>query len=136
MNVMRGAFLVRGLVAAALAVGLFSASARAADKLLEATAEWAGAVLFLQTRVPGLVIGVVRNGETAVFGFGEASDGSGRTPDRDTILRVGSISKAFTGQVLASLAAGGTVELSDMLQDRLGWDITVRQAERPSNTTD
>ena len=125
MNVMRGAFLVRGLVAPALAVGLFSASARAADKLLEATAEWAGAVLFLQTRVPGLVIGVVRNGETAVFGFGEASDGSGRTPDRDTILRIGSISKAFTGQVLASLAAGDTVELSDMLQDRLGWDITV-----------
>jgi serine-type D-Ala-D-Ala carboxypeptidase/endopeptidase len=125
MNVMRGTFLVRGLMAATLAVGLFSASARAADKLLEATAEFAGAVLFLQTRVPGLVIGVVRNGETAVFGFGEASDGSGRTPDRDTMLRIGSISKAFTGQVLASLAAGGTVELSDTLQSRLGWDVTM-----------
>jgi D-alanyl-D-alanine-carboxypeptidase/D-alanyl-D-alanine-endopeptidase len=82
-------------------------------------------VLFLQSRVPALVIAAVRNGETAVFGFGETADGSGKPPDGDTMLRVGSLSKAFTGQVLASLVAGRTVSFTDRLQDRIGWNVTV-----------
>jgi D-alanyl-D-alanine-carboxypeptidase/D-alanyl-D-alanine-endopeptidase len=60
-----------------------------------------------------------------VFGFGETADGSGKPPDGDTVLRVGSLSKAFTGQVLASLVAGGTVRLTDRLQERIGWNVTV-----------
>ena len=66
----------------AMGIYLFGANARADDKLLEETVEFTGTVLFLQSRVPALVIGVVRNGKTAVFGFGEASDGSGKPPDR------------------------------------------------------
>ena len=41
------------------------------------------------------------------------------------MLRIGSITKAFTGQVLAGLAQRGTVRLSDRLQDRLGWQVKV-----------
>ena len=63
---------------------------------------------FCRVRVPALVIGAVRNGKTAVFGFGETSYGSGKPPDRHTMLRIGSLTKAFTGQVLAGLAADGT----------------------------
>ena len=99
--------------------------ARADDKLLDETVEFTGNVLFLQSHVPALVIGVVRDGQTAVFGFGETSDGSGKPPDRHTMLRVGSLSKAFTGQVLASLVADGTVKFSDRLQDRIGWKVTI-----------
>jgi len=114
------------LAASMLAFTLFAAaSARADDKLLEESVGFAGEVLFLQSKVPALVIGVVRDGKTAVFGFGQTTDGSGKAPDRNTMLRVGSITKAFTGQVLASLAADGTVKLSDRLQDRLGWNVTV-----------
>ena len=109
----------------AMGVCLFGANARADDKLLEETVEFTGTVLFLQSRVPALVIGGVRNGKTAVFGFGEASDGSGKPPDRHTMLRIGSLTKAFTGQVLASLAADGTVKFTDRLQDRIGWNVTV-----------
>jgi serine-type D-Ala-D-Ala carboxypeptidase/endopeptidase len=104
---------------------LFAAGSRADDKLLEETVGFTGTVLFLQSHVPALVIGVVRDGKTAVFGFGEISDGSGKTPDRRTVLRVGSLTKAFTGQVLASLVADGTVGLADRLQDRIGWDVTI-----------
>ena len=109
----------------AMGICLFTTSSRADDKLLEETVGFIGTVLFLQTRVPALVIGVVRDGKTAVFGFGKIADGSNETPDRHTILRVGSLTKAFTGQVFASLLADGTVKLTDRLQDRIGWDLTI-----------
>jgi D-alanyl-D-alanine-carboxypeptidase/D-alanyl-D-alanine-endopeptidase len=67
----------------------------------------------------------VRNGQTAVAGFGEIADGSGKAPDGRTMLRIGSITKAFTGQVLADLVAKGTVKFTDRLQDRLGWPVKV-----------
>jgi len=113
------------LVAAAVAACPLGTSARAADKLLDEVVEFAGTMLFLQSHAPAMIIGVVRNGETAVFGFGETSDGSGKAPDRNTLLRVGSITKGFTGQVLASLVADGTVKFSDRLQDRIGWNVTI-----------
>ena len=60
-----------------------------------------------------------------VRGFGEISDGSGKAPDGDTIMRIGSITKAFAGATLASMAADGKVQFTDKLQDRLGWDVTI-----------
>lgn len=86
----------------------------AADPLLEEVVEFTGTVLYLQHKVPGLVIGAVRNGDMAIHGVGERADG-GEAPDADTLMRIGSITKAFTGQVLASLAADGTVSLTDRL---------------------
>lgn len=113
-----------------LAMALTSpGSATAVDRLLDEAVGSQGAVLFYETHVPGLVIGAVRGGETAVFGFGETSDGSGKAPDGDTMLRIGSITKAFTGQVLAGLVADGTVGLTDRLQDRLGWPVTVPERD-------
>jgi D-alanyl-D-alanine-carboxypeptidase/D-alanyl-D-alanine-endopeptidase len=102
-----------------------AASARADDKLLNEIVEFNGTMLFLESRVPALIIGAVRNGETAVFGFGEAADGSGKAPDGQTMLRIGSITKAFTGQVLAGLVAQGTVRFTDRLQDRIPWTVKV-----------
>ena len=113
------------LVGMAMGVMLFGARAWADDKLLEETVEFTGEILFLQSHVPALVIGIVRDGKTAVFGFGETSDGSGKPPDGHTLLRVGSLTKAFTGQVLASLVADGTVKFTDRLQDRIGWNATM-----------
>ncbi len=124
---MSRARLSRISVVAAVTIGviLSGTSVRADDKLLDETVGFTATMLFLQSHVPALVIGVVRDGKTAVFGFGETSDGSGKPPDRNTMLRIGSITKPFTGQVLASLAAGGTVKFTDRLQDRLGWNVTV-----------
>jgi serine-type D-Ala-D-Ala carboxypeptidase/endopeptidase len=113
------------LLAAIAGAALFGSSARADDKLLDETVEFTGTILFLQSHVPALVIGVVRDGQTAVFAFGETSDGSGKVPDRHTMLRIGSLTKAFTGQVLASLVADGTVKFSDRLQDRIDWNVTI-----------
>jgi serine-type D-Ala-D-Ala carboxypeptidase/endopeptidase len=118
----------RTLALAALSIssGLFAAApSRAEDKLLKEVVSFNGAILFMDTHVPALVIGAIRNGETAVFGFGETAPGSGKEPDGQTMMRIGSITKAFTGQVFAGLVSQGTVKFTDRLQDRLGWPVKV-----------
>jgi D-alanyl-D-alanine-carboxypeptidase/D-alanyl-D-alanine-endopeptidase len=100
-------------------------AAQAKDKLLDETAGLAGTILFVETKVPALVIGVVRNHETAVFGFGKVGPADDRPPDGNTLLRIGSITKAFTGAVLASLVSDGVVKLTDPLQARLGWNVPI-----------
>jgi D-alanyl-D-alanine-carboxypeptidase/D-alanyl-D-alanine-endopeptidase len=102
---------------------------RVEDKLLAETVDFAGTFIFLSAGAPGLVIGAIRDGETVVRGFGETAKGSGKEPDGDTLMRVGSITKAFTGAVLASLVADGTLSFTDPLQDRLGWDVTIPQRD-------
>jgi D-alanyl-D-alanine-carboxypeptidase/D-alanyl-D-alanine-endopeptidase len=121
----RALYFICLFVPLAIGSSLFVPRAYAEDKLLEETVEFTGTVLFLQSHVPALVIGVVRDGQTVVFGFGETSDRSGKAPDRRTMLRIGSLTKAFTGQVLASLVADSTVKFSDRLQDRIGWNVTI-----------
>jgi D-alanyl-D-alanine-carboxypeptidase/D-alanyl-D-alanine-endopeptidase len=97
--------------AAALFVVVGAAPEARADPLLDEVVGFTGDILYLQYKVPGLIIGAVRNGDIAIHGVGETSDG-GKEPDGDTVLRIGSITKAFTGHVLASLAADGTVALT------------------------
>jgi D-alanyl-D-alanine-carboxypeptidase/D-alanyl-D-alanine-endopeptidase len=123
---MAGSSLRCKLACVALTIVVVAApGARAEDKLLNEVVEFNGAMIFLGSHVPGMIIGAVRNGETAVFGFGQASDGVGKEPNGQTLLRIGSITKAFTGQVLAGLVDRGTVKLGDRLQDRLGWPVKV-----------
>jgi len=100
----------------------------AGDPLLQEAVDFTGTVLFVDSGVPALIIGAIRNGETAVAGFGDA-DGKGTEPDGDTILRIGSVTKVFTGQVLASMVADGTLNLTDPLQSRIGWDIKVPERD-------
>jgi D-alanyl-D-alanine-carboxypeptidase/D-alanyl-D-alanine-endopeptidase len=59
------------------------------------------------------VLGVTVGGETAIVSFGKISDASDEAPGGDTLIRIGSVSKVFTGTALASLVADGTVALSD-----------------------
>jgi D-alanyl-D-alanine-carboxypeptidase/D-alanyl-D-alanine-endopeptidase len=89
--------------------------AQAGQAELDEAVGFAGQVLFLAVKTPALVIGVVRNGQISIQGFGRRADGGDAPPDGDTLFRIGSITKAFTGQVLASLAADGVVSLADPL---------------------
>jgi D-alanyl-D-alanine-carboxypeptidase/D-alanyl-D-alanine-endopeptidase len=117
-------------LAAVLAVVLaLAGGARAEDKLLAEAVDFTGTFIFLEAKVPGLVIGVVRHGETVVRGFGKIAEGSDKEPDGDTLMRIGSITKAFCGATLASMVADGTVKFGDSLQDRLGWDVKVPEGD-------
>jgi D-alanyl-D-alanine-carboxypeptidase/D-alanyl-D-alanine-endopeptidase len=122
---------IRGARAMVTSCVLFFAgvtSALADNALLKEVVAFEGQIMFLGMNVPGMIVAVVRNGESVVVGFGKGADGGGE-PDGDTIIRVGSISKVFTGQVFASLVADGTVHLTDRLQDRLGWPVKVPQLQ-------
>src|SRR3712207_3929447 len=99
------------LFALLLAAVALAQAAGAEDPLLEEATAFFGQVLHLETGAPALIVAVVRGRDTAVAGFGEVADGSGRAPDGNTLMRIGSITKAFAGQVLASLAAQGNVPL-------------------------
>src|SRR5829696_7857290 len=106
-------------------LGIRLQGAAAQDRLLQETVEFTGAVLFLEHKVPGLVIGAIRGPERAVAGFGETKKATGFRPDERTVFRIGSVTKAFTGEVLASLVAENTIKLTDPLQKHLGWDVAV-----------
>ena len=87
-----------------------------APKALAGFDEFARAVL-ADWRVPGLALGIVRDGETlycAGYGLGDVESGEAVTPE--TIFAIGSISKSFTVAGLAMLADEG----------RLDWDSPVR----------
>lgn len=125
-------WMIRTALAVSLAASLGATTARAADKLLEETVDFTGALLFLEIKSPALVIGVIRNNEMVVRGYGETAKDSGRAPDGDTLLRVGSITKVFTGATLASMVADGKVAFTDKLQDRLGWDVKLPELDGKS----
>ena len=115
--------------AAAVAAALMAPGALRADALLDEAVGFAGVFAFLGSGAPGLVIAAVRDGETAFAGFGETVKGSGKAPDGDTMMRIGSISKAFCGDVLGSLAADGAIALTDPLAEHLGPEFTVPEKD-------
>ncbi len=84
-----------------------------ADPLLDEIVEFSGEMFGAEHNVPALIIAVVCKGETSVRGFGERAGKDSRPPDGSTILRIGSITKAFDGELLAHLAARNIVRLTD-----------------------
>jgi CubicO group peptidase (beta-lactamase class C family) len=74
-----------------------------------------------------VVVGVLDKDHEQVFSFGEWE---GKAPDRDSIYEIGSITKVFTGILLADRVKSGVVKLDDPVQKHLpdGWtmrDITL-----------
>ncbi len=104
------------LVAAALFV---APPAFAADPLLEQALELPGFVMWADSGAPGLVFGAVRGNDSLVLGFGNVRPKADQPelpnpePDGRTLIRLGSISKAFAGELLASLVVDGHVRLTD-----------------------
>ncbi len=111
--------------AAALVLGGVAPQAFAEDRELAEATGFTGTIMYLTAKVPGLIFGAVRNGETAFAGFGETRDGSGKEPDENSIFRIASVSKVFCGNVLGSLVVDGTMGLTDPLQAYAGEGVTV-----------
>ncbi len=104
------------VVAMVLVAGFAASASRArAGVLLDEMVEFTGQIYMIDTKVPAVVIGALRDGEISIKGFGERAGPGSPAPDGDTIMRIGSITKAFTGDVLAHLVATGTVGLADPL---------------------
>lgn len=67
-------------------------------------------------QLPGLALGIVIDGELAYAkGFGVTDLETKAKPDADTVYRIGSISKSFTGLALLALRDEGALALEDPL---------------------
>lgn len=72
-------------------------------------------------RIPGLALGIVRDGRIAYArGFGRADD-SGRPVTPRTPFIIGSLAKSFTALAIMQLVEGGKVELDAPVQRYLPW---------------
>ncbi len=75
--------------------------------------------------IVGMIIGIVKDGKKQIFSYGEIKKGSGISPDGDTVYEIGSISKVFTGILLADSIQKNLVKLDDPIQKHLPPTIKV-----------
>ena len=88
-----------------------------------------------QNKAPGIVVAYVWPHGTSVKGYGTTKIGTSSPPDGDTRFAIGSVSKVFTGLILAQAVKSGKVGLEDKVQpslepplkDLFDPDITYRQ---------
>lgn len=73
----------------------------------------------------GLVVGAVAGKDEFLRGFGALRVGGTQPPDAETVFEIGSISKAFTGILLAEALETGKLHLEDRIADLLpeGWTL-------------
>ena len=75
--------------------------------------------------VYGAVVGLVNEQGIQTVGYGHVAEQRPERPDAQTVFEIGSISKVFTGLLLADMAARGEVALSDPVQSLLGDSMSV-----------
>ena len=82
---------------------------------------------FAKQNGAGMSVGVIRNDSVFVYHYGETSKGSGQLPNGNTIYEIGSVSKTFTGTILADAVRRGLVKLSDPVSKYLPDSIPALQ---------
>ncbi|MEH6717241.1 MAG: class C beta-lactamase [Aurantimonas endophytica] len=90
-----------------------------ADEAMRAAVDAVVEPLMAEHGVPGLSVAVLHDGERHVFHYGVASRETGVTVGDETLFEIGSLSKPFTGTLLARLEAEGAVDLSSEAQNML-----------------
>jgi D-alanyl-D-alanine-carboxypeptidase/D-alanyl-D-alanine-endopeptidase len=94
-------------------------------------AEALGDHLYKNVGATGLVLVVVRGNEVYFHGYGETAVGSHQVPQNDSVVRICSLTKTFTADLLSKLAADHTVRLSDSLQRYAPTGAVVPEREKP-----
>lgn len=106
-----------------LLVAILATSAQAED--WKAVVEKPAGEIVKDKKYATVVVGVLDRDHEEVFSFGEWE---GKAPDRDSIYEIGSITKVFTGILLADRVKSGVVKLDDPVQKHLpdGWTMPRR----------
>jgi serine-type D-Ala-D-Ala carboxypeptidase/endopeptidase len=97
-------------------VGTLAIAQAAEEPTSLADAAQRGQTIFEQSAVTGMVMVVVRGNEVLIKGYGDTFPGSGHVPDSHSFVRLCSLSKVFTTDLLLKLAADGKVKLTDPLE--------------------
>jgi D-alanyl-D-alanine-carboxypeptidase/D-alanyl-D-alanine-endopeptidase len=95
-----------------------------------------GSDLFLQSGTTGMVLVVVHDNEVLFRGYGETAPNSHQAPTQDSVLRLCSLTKIFTTDVLAKLVADKTVRLDDPLQRFAPKHVVVPKRVQPITLAD
>src|ERR1700684_473667 len=77
-----------------------AASATAQQPLPFADAAQRGQTIFEQSALTGMVLVVVRGNKVMIKGYGDTFPGSGHVPDSHSFVRLCSLSKVFTTDLL------------------------------------
>jgi D-alanyl-D-alanine-carboxypeptidase/D-alanyl-D-alanine-endopeptidase len=77
----------------------------------------------------GCVVGLFDGDSTQVRGYGEVHRGTADKPTGETIYEIGSMTKAFTGTLLADMVKRDLVKLDDPVQKYLPPNVTLHLAE-------
>ncbi|HSB66335.1 MAG TPA: serine hydrolase [Anaerolineales bacterium] len=90
----------------------------------------------VEKRVPGIVVGMIADDpqERWVVGYGRLSTTDERVPDGDTVFEIASITKVFTGILLAQAVVNGEVNLDDPISMYLPEGVTAPEYEGRSIT--
>lgn len=75
--------------------------------------------------VQGLAVGLINEHGTQTAGYGKVSDANPVAPNGQNVFEIGSITKVFTGLVLAQMVEEHAVELADPVQKLLGDSVTM-----------
>ncbi|WP_037346139.1 serine hydrolase domain-containing protein [Sciscionella sediminilitoris] len=78
---------------------------------------------------PGLVCGVLRGGTQYVEGAGRLAGAGSARPDGDTVFQLGSVTKTFTGLMLAEAVERGVVRLDEPVRNRVPWPVPTAQGK-------
>ena len=79
--------------------------------------------------VVGMVIGIVKGDEAQILAYGETKKGSKELPAADSVYEIGSVTKVFTGILLADAVRQEKVALDDPLQRYVPRDVTVPKVD-------
>jgi D-alanyl-D-alanine-carboxypeptidase/D-alanyl-D-alanine-endopeptidase len=112
---MRHLQLHRALIALVFTLPVMFAYAQASPSDLQ-TIDALGSDLFLESGSTGMVLVVVYDNQVFFRGYGETAPNSHKVPTQDSLLRLCSLTKIFTVDILTKLAADKTVQLDDPLQ--------------------
>lgn len=95
-----------------------------------------GEHLYTNSGATGLVLVVVRGHQVSFHGYGETATASHQRPTENSVLRLCSLTKTFTTDLLSKLAADHKLKLNDTLQHFAPPEGVVPQRDKPITLAD
>jgi CubicO group peptidase (beta-lactamase class C family) len=96
---------------------------------LDSIVQQAAGAYMINKNVAGFSIGIFHHGETRTYNFGETKKGNGEIPTENTIYEIGSVTKTFTGILLADAVLQGKIKLNDDIRTYLDGNFPNLQYE-------
>lgn len=94
------------------------------DKAIDAIAN----AYLRKTNTRALSVGIIHDGKTISYYYGETEKGNGQLPDEDSLFEIGSISKTFTATLLALFDQQNALQLDDRITRYLPDSLQANEA--------